>query len=151
MRAPRGVAGAQTAKRAAKQKEGRAPRGQVGPQTYDQVRKIVEDKKIPMGKAFEEVARATGRKPGTVAVTYYRIARQKGGATRKRRIGTAPGRRGRRANASGTSMLGMRTILSRVSAAIKELETVIAEQAREIARLRGESRLAERIRKALRE
>ena len=44
-----------------------------------------------------------------------------------------------------------KSVLSRVAAAIKELESVIADQAKEIARLRSESGLADRIRKALRD
>lgn len=107
----------------------------------------MDEKKVPMTEAFAEVAKATGRAPGTVAVTYYRIARQKNGPARKRRAGK-PGRaagRGRPANAAGR----VKTVLSRVSAVIKELEEVIAHQAREIDRLRKESRLAERIRRAL--
>lgn len=131
-----------------KTRKARAPRGQIGPQTYDAVRKIVEEKKLPMGKAFEEVAEATGRQPGTVAVTYYRIARLKGGPTRKRRGGRIAGKPGRRGGAKTAGRVG--SVLSRVAEAIKELEEVIAHQAEEIARLRGESRLAERIRKALR-
>lgn len=153
VRASGGRVGKQPAKRSAATKQATTSRGQIGPRTYEAVRKIVVEKKIPVGKAFEEVAKATGRQPGTVAVTYYRIARLKGGPTRKRRAGTA-GRRpvGRpRGTGSGAKAGGIGPLLSRVSAAIKELETVIAHQAEEIARLRGESKLADRIRKALRE
>lgn len=140
----------QTAKRQAKVTQVRAPRGQVGPQTYDQVRKIVDERKIPVGKAFEAVAKATGRTPGTVAVTYYRMAKRKGGTTGKRRgrkaAGRGPGRP--RGSAGGA---GIKSVLSRVAAAVKELESTIASQAQEIARLRSESGLADRIRKALRD
>lgn len=118
----------------------------MGLQTYDQVRKIIEGKNLPVGEAFKEVAAATGRKPGTVAVTYYRIARQKRGPMRKRRGSMAAGASG--GASASTRVAGA---LSKVSAAIKELEAVIASQAHEIARLKGASKLADRIRKALRE
>jgi hypothetical protein len=129
-------------------KRGRAPHGQIGPQTFAQVRKIADEKGIPLVKAFEEVAKATNRKASTVAVTYYRIARRQG-ATGKKRVGTA--RRGRPPGSGGSKMPAFQKLRSRVSAVIQELENVIAHQAREIARLKGESRLADRIRKAFRE
>src|SRR6185369_2734148 len=87
------------AKPSRKSKRARPARGQVGLQTYEHVRKIVAEKKLPVGKAFAEVAKATGRKPGTVAVTYYRIARQQGGPIRKRGAGK---RRGRPAKAAAS-------------------------------------------------
>jgi hypothetical protein len=140
------------ATRKPKKKQARAPRGQVGPQTYEQVRKIADEKKIPLVKAFAEVAKATGRKASTVAVTYYRVAKKQGGPTQKR-LGRKAGARGPGRPRAGAAAGGPRikTVLSRVSAAIKELESVIASQAEEITRLRSESGLAERIRKALRE
>ena len=140
----------QTRRRRARSKPPRAPRGQVGPQTYEQVRKVADEKQIPLVKAFAEVAKATGRKASTVTVTYYRIARKMGGPKRRRR-GRPPGgaagngRRTRgRAAASGAA-----GALSRASAAIKELQDIVAQQEREIMRLRGQAGLAERIRKAL--
>lgn len=122
----------------------------MGPQTYAQVRKLVEEKKIPVGQAFEEVAKATGRTKGTVAVTYYRIAQREGGR-RKRGPGrqSSAGRPDRRGGSAGHSPRA-KAVLGRVAAIIRELESVIAEQAREIAELRQESGLAARIRKALR-
>lgn len=140
------------ATRKPRKKPARAPRGQIGPQTYEQVRKIADEKKMPLVKVFAEVAKATGRKASTVAVTYYRVARKQGGPTRKRQ-GRKAGRRGPGRPRAGAASGGARikTVLSRVSAAIRELEAVIASQAEEIARLRSESGLAARIRKALRE
>ncbi len=142
------------AKAKRKVKQARAPRGQVGVQTYEQVRKVVAEKNVPLVKAFEEVAAATQRKPSTIAVTYYRIARKMGGATRKKRArktrsgSTGNGRRtrGRPAKTSGAQ-----GALSRAAASIKELENLITRQEREIARLKGEAGLADRIRKAFRE
>ena len=130
----------------------RAPRGQVGPQTYEQVRKVADEKQIPLVKAFDEVAKATGRKASTVAVTYYRIARKMGG-TKRRKRGRPPGGaagNGRRTRGR-TAASGAAGALSRASAAIKELGDIVGRQEREIGRLRGQAGLAERIRKALRE
>ena len=132
-------------KKTAKATLATAPRGQVGLQTFEQVRKIADEKKIPLTKAFAQVAQATGRSAGTIAVTYYRIAKQKGVTGRKRSRGRAATRRG-----SAQSSSPIKSILSRVSAAVAELENVIAKQSAEIGRLRKESALAERIRKAMR-
>lgn len=126
----------------------RAGHGQVGQQTYEHVRKLVAEKGLAVGKAFEEVAKATGRKAGTIAVTYYRLARKQLAPVGKRRgrppgSGKAPSAKGRATTAS--------KVMSRVTAAMKELEDVVTHQAREIARLTTESKLSERIRKALRE
>jgi len=133
-------------KTTAKGKYQRPPRGQVGPQTYEQIRKIVAAKAVPLVKAFEEVAKATGRKASTVAVTYYKIARQQG-APRGKRRGRPPGK------GSGGALRNprLKAVLSRAAGAIRELEGLIARQAHEIARLKDESKLADRIRKALRE
>jgi hypothetical protein len=60
------------------------------------------------------------------------------------------GKRGR-PQSRGGNVGGAGTVIARVSAAIRELEGVIAAQAREIMRLRTESRLADRIRKAFRD
>lgn len=132
------------AKPRAKSKRARAPRGQVGQQTYEQVRKLVAEKKLPVGQAFAEVAKATGRKAGTVAVTYYRIARRQGAPVGRR--GRKPGRPA----SSGRDTAGnLQGVLARVTAAVDELKRVVAHQEREIVRLQGESKLAERIRKAM--
>ena len=140
--------GKQAKKPQAKAKPAKAPHGQVGPQTYEDVRKIVDAKGIPLVRAFDEVAKATGRKASTIAVTYYTIAKKKGlGRTAKLRKSTAPVT-GRGKGMPGSSV---QSILSGVSAAIAKLEGVIAEQAREIERLRGESLLAQRLRTMLNE
>ena len=138
--------GKQSAKTPKARKLTQAPRGQVGLQTFEDVRKIVDAKGIPLVRAFDEVAKATGRKASTVMVTYYSIARKKGlGRAAKAKKSTVPSRG---SNGMPGSVKG---IISVVSAAIGRLEGVIAEQAKEIERLRGESVLAERLRKVLRE
>jgi hypothetical protein len=123
----------------------RAPRGQIGQQTYDQVRALVDQSGMAIGKAIEEVAKSSGRTPGTVAVTYYRLSKQKSGTKAPRN-----GRRTRTvAQAPAAKSSSLSSILSRVAADLKELQSVIAEQAQEMDRLRQESKLAARIRKAM--
>lgn len=120
-----------------KRKRGR--RGVVGPQTYDQVCKLVADRKISLTKAFDEIAKETGKKPGTVSNTYYRIARLKTASPKPKRgrpKGTSPSR-------------GPEALLARITADLEQLRIAVAQQARALAQAKGDADLAMRIRKAL--
>lgn len=117
--------GAQTAKRQSAEK------------TFEQVEQLVAEKNIPKSAAFKEVAKATGRKPGTVAVVYYRFAQRKRG-------GAAATRRGARRTAGGS-------VVQRANAVIKELASLVQQQQREIDRLRKESAWVDKLRRALRD
>lgn len=110
--------------------------------------RVVADDGSLSAKPSRKVAKATGRKAGTIAVTYYRLARKQLAPAGKRR-GRPPGSAKSAAVKGGSAAASK--LMSRVTTAIKELEDVMADQAREIARLTYESKLSERIRKALRE
>ena len=139
-------------KQAAKSKQVRGPRGKIGPKTYEDVRKIVQAKGIPLVRAFEEVAEASGRKASTIAVTYYTIARKKGGGAPRQRTISKMTKAARNDNGRSEHPVGaVKGILSQVSTGISKLEKIIGQQAREIVRLQNESKLAERIRKVLQE
>jgi len=60
-------------------------RGEIGRQTYERVRALL-DGGMSRTTAFEQVGEETGRKPGTVATAFYRIAREQpdGGGVRQR-------------------------------------------------------------------
>jgi hypothetical protein len=132
-------------KSASPRKSKRGPRGQVGPQTYDQVCKLVADRKISLTKAFDEIARETGRKPGTVSNTYYRVARLKAASTN----GTAPKAKLGRPRSIGAAPEGPEALLSRIAADFHQLRIAIAEQAKALKELKGDADLAARIRKAM--
>lgn len=127
---------------------GRAPRGQVGQQTYDHVRKVLEEKGVRLKEALDEVAKATGRAPGTVAVTYYRFG---GGKRRgKGRRGRPPGPAARaQALTRESDAAAANDLLAQISSNLRKLQTVIADQTREIERLTKDAALAHRLRKAL--
>ncbi len=125
----------------------RAPRGQVGQQTYDQVRALIDQRDIPVGQAIKEVAQSTGRSQGTVAVTYYRMARQQGGSKGRKPVAKAQGPKAV-VRTTGAGTRGAQALISQITASLAQLQAIVAQQAEEMEQLRSESNLAERIRKA---
>jgi hypothetical protein len=65
--------------------DGGGRRGDIGRQTYQRVRDLLDDG-VSRSVAFAQVGEETGRKPGTVATAFYRIAREQpdGGGVRQR-------------------------------------------------------------------
>jgi hypothetical protein len=118
----------------AKKKRSRRP----AEETYRQVEQLAAKKKIPLVKAFAEVAKRTGRSAGTVKVAYYRIA-QKGASAGKGRSGK---RRGRPSSASTA-------VLQRAQAALKELSALVRSQQAEIEQLREKADRLDSLRKVL--
>ena len=68
-------------------------RGHIGAEIYDQVEQMLANEKITRTEAFNRLSEQTGRRPGTVAANYYRIARQRGVKLQKRRRRGATDRR----------------------------------------------------------
>ena len=66
-----------------------AGRGRIGVEIFEEVEKIVAAEGITRSEAFQRLSEQTGRRAGTVAANYYRIARQRG-AVRPRGGGAAP-------------------------------------------------------------
>ncbi|MDX6647427.1 MAG: hypothetical protein QOK40_3154, partial [Miltoncostaeaceae bacterium] len=58
--------------------ERREGRGRIGAEIYEQVEKMISEEKLTRTEAFQRLSDATGRRPGTVAANYYRVARQRG-------------------------------------------------------------------------
>jgi hypothetical protein len=66
--------------------------GEIGEQTYEQVEKLVATG-LNRSQAFARIADDTGRRAGTVAANYYRVARKRaGGSLRPRKASRAKGR-----------------------------------------------------------
>src|SRR3954452_10103876 len=79
--------------------------GEVGEQIFEQVEKLVAGG-MNRTEAFAKISEESGRRAGTVAANYYRVARQRaGGSLRPRRAAAASGGR-RRAAAAGTTARG---------------------------------------------
>jgi hypothetical protein len=110
-------------------------RGSIGVEIYEQVERMLAEDKITRAEAFKRLSDETGRKPGTVAANYYRIARQRGAPLQPRgRRGSRTGR-GRGRAGSGDAAAA----LSRAMSALDELSGVVRRQEQEISRLRAEN------------
>ena len=131
---------------------GSPPRGSVGNEIFDQVEKLMADEGLSRTNAFQRLSEMTGRRAGTVAANYYRVARQRGAALQPRAPrgsrsggGGGGGRRspGRR-SAKGSGDVD--AALQRATASIQELAGLVRSQQREIDELRAQ---ADKVRRAL--
>lgn len=119
-------------------------RGGIGQEIFDQVQRMQSEEKVSATEAFRRISQQTGRREGTVAANYYRIARMRG-ITRTR--GGGAGRpRGRRAAGGGD----VQAAVARVTAAMDELTAAVRRQEQEVARLRQENGRLEEIRRLAR-
>ena len=84
----------------------------MGNEIFDQVEKLMAEEGLSRTNAFQRLSEMTGRRAGTVAANYYRVARQRGAALQPRapRGSRSGGGRGaRRARqAAGGGPLGRR-------------------------------------------
>jgi hypothetical protein len=126
--------------------ERRESRGRIGTEIFEQVEKMISEEKLTRTEAFQRLSDATGRRPGTVAANYYRVARQRGATLQPRvRRGAGRPRRSARANAGGDAQ----AVLSRAMAALDELGGLVRRQEQELAKLRDENTQFEQIRKLM--
>ena len=130
-----------------------APRGSVGNEIFDQVEKLMADEGLSRTQAFQRLSEMTGRRAGTVAANYYRVARQRGAALQPRaprgsRSGgggggaakKSPGRRSSRASGD------VEAALQRATASIQELANLVRNQERELDDLREQTKVLEQLR-----
>ncbi|MEQ8834815.1 MAG: hypothetical protein RIB67_10295 [Miltoncostaeaceae bacterium] len=104
-------------------------RGRIGHEIFDQVERLVADGGMSRTQAFQQISDETGRRAGTVAANYYRVARQRGATLQPR----TP--RGARRSAGGGGAAAT-AALSKAQEALTELGSVIEQQQGEIAELR---------------
>ncbi|MDH3227140.1 MAG: hypothetical protein OEM67_08655 [Thermoleophilia bacterium] len=114
-------------------------RGRIGVEIFEQVEKLVSDEGLTRTQAFERISEETGRRSGTVAANYYRIARQRGASLQPR------GRRG--ARGGGGSSKDADAVLKRASDVMGELASLVKQQAKELNRLREQSAQFEKFKK----
>ncbi len=112
-------------------------RGRIGNEIFEQVEKLVQDEGMRRTDAFKKISADTGRREGTVAANYYRVARQRGTELMPR--GPRGGRRGDSVDAA----------LKRAVEAVEHLATVARAQEDELNTLRGQSEQLEKLRKML--
>ena len=128
-----------------------APRGSVGNEIFDQVEKLMAEEGLSRTNAFQRLSEMTGRRAGTVAANYYRVARQRGAelqprAPRGSRSGGGGGARrspGRRAAAPSGDV---DAALKRATDSIQELAGLVRNQQREIDDLRAQTKVLEEMR-----
>jgi hypothetical protein len=121
--------------------------GEIGEQIFEQVEKLVAGG-MNRSEAFAKISADTGRRAGTVAANYYRVARKRaGGSLRKPRAATrrttTPTRRATSANgrrrSSVTASAGSQDIdalTASVVSSIEALADAVKSQAAEVKELR---------------
>ena len=124
-------------------------RGNIGNEIFEQVERIVADEGLTRTQAFQKLSEQTGRRAGTVAANYYRVARQRGAPLqpRRRRSGGRGAARGggrRRATTGGAD-----AALARASDAIQELSAIVRSQEKELATLREQTAVIDQLQRVL--
>lgn len=118
-------------------------RGRIGVEIFEQVERLVSDEGITRTEAFQRLSEQTGRRAGTVAANYYRVARQRGADLQPR------GGRGRRRANAGSGGGDLEGALGRVTSSLEELSELVRAQQRELDQLREQSQQLDRLRKLL--
>ena len=110
--------------------------------------KIISDEGLSRTQAFQRLSELTGRRAGTVAANYYRVARQRGATLAAPR----PARLQRSGAASVRARVPRPTSSrpsSRAEQAIEELSAIVRRQEKEIADLRADAAKWEQVRDLL--
>jgi hypothetical protein len=131
---------------AQKKKQQRKKRGGIGREIFAQVERLVAEQEIPRLTAFKQLSAKTGRRVGTVAANYYRVARQQGGKLRRRK--RAAGRP--RAARATTAARGRKAARGgRLTQLLRELEQIVRSQQAELERLHKENARLGQIRRLI--
>lgn len=120
--------------------------GEIGEQIFEQVEKLVAGG-MNRSEAFAKISADTGRRAGTVAANYYRVARKRaGGSLRKprtgarrttrttRRAASTNGRRRSTATSSGSQDID--ALAASLIASVQALADAVKSQAAEVKDLR---------------
>ena len=104
--------------------------GEVGEQIYDQVEKLVADG-MNRTEAFAKISADSGRRAGTVAANYYRVARKRAGGSLRPRA--KRGRPARRTAATGSTSRRGRTSTRAASSDIDSLANALVRDVQALA------------------
>lgn len=118
-------------------------RGKIGVEIFEQVEKLVETEGLSRTQAFERISEESGRRSGTVAANYYRIARQRGTSLQSRGGGRRPGRPPGSRSGGGSAT----AVLQRANDVMSDLAAIVKQQEEELAQLREQSAQLEKFRK----
>ena len=123
-----------------------APRGNIGNEIFDQVERIMAEEGLSRTSAFQRLSEMTGRRAGTVAENYFRVARQRGATLQPRAprgSRTAGAKRTtRRAAPSGD----VDAALARATESMRELAGLVRSQQRELTTLRSQADVIDQMR-----
>ena len=120
-----------------------APRGGIADAIFAEVEQMTAGGAMSKSDAFAAISTRTGRRAGTVAANYYRIARKRG-VPLEPRVRRGPGRSTGRTNQTMTG--DAEPVLRRLEEAVAELATLVRDQQGEITRLREQSEQFEKLR-----
>ena len=125
-------------------------RGNIGNEIYDQVEKLIREENLSRTQAFQRLSEMTGRRAGTVAANYYRVARQRGATLQPRGRRASKARSGAPAARGGSRGGGSaEAALSRAMESLQELAGIVREQEKELATLRTQVDQVEKLRSML--
>ena len=102
--------------------------GEIGEQIYDQVEKLVADG-MNRTEAFAQISADSGRRAGTVAANYYRVARKRAGGSLRPRA--KRGRPARRTASAATASTG-RSARGRYRAAGGDIDSLANALVRDV-------------------
>ena len=113
------------------QAEDDAPtRGTVGQEIFERVEQLMASEQITRTEAFQRISDESGRRAGTVAANYYRVARQRGAPLQRRGRRRNDGRRRKRSTTDAS------VAVQRATEALTELAEVVRRQEQELAGMR---------------
>ena len=117
------------------------PFGSPSPAAPVEAKRMTAGGAMNRSEAFEAISTRTGRRAGTVAANYYRIARKRGTVAPRAKRGAG------RPAASGAAATGdAAAIIDRLETATKDLVALLRSQDAELSRLREQSEQFEKLR-----
>lgn len=126
--------------------ENEGQRGNIGNEIFEQVEKIIQEEGLSRTNAFQRLSEMTGRRAGTVAANYYRVARQRGASLQPRAPrGSKTRATTSRASAGGSGGGNADAALSRAMESLQELAGIVRSQEKELATLRAQVEQVEKL------
>lgn len=130
--------------------DGGGRRGNIGNEIFEQVEKLIADEGLSRTNAFARLSELTGRRAGTVAANYYRVARQRGAELQPRAPrGSKTGRRGPERPPAAASTPGVGAALAKATEALRDLEAIVKSQEKELAVLRSQAEQVDKLKSLL--
>ena len=126
--------------------EGQAtPRGNIGNEIFDQIENMMQEQGLSRTNAFQRLSESTGRRAGTVAANYYRVARLRGATLQPRAPRGSKGRPSAVRGGAGSADAA----LARAMESLQELAGIVRRQEKELATLRGQAEQMDKLRTML--